>query len=422
MPFFMPAQTPQVIHLREVPPSERDAMLRGLMDLNPSFAPPQVWDGGRLFETGSGGIRELDRIQPLAQFGQPPRDMAWHFTFDIVEGAAYAWGWGENLASGQKGKDLQELRRTLYIYRNAGARWELWDTLKSTHPAFIGWMRPLEGGGYLLGGAFQDAVMDRCDPLAIAKNNGHGVTRILDTEDAKLGAPAFVWGQPDDQPLDASESHAENYNRPRWIHNRKLLGAYDALMGAFSHPIRVPGHLVLVGRHLGIFIVINSRTGKVERTEKLFGDLPDDAMTTPEAYEYGVLGVQPRPDGHLLIAARSEDAVVQSRTWKPDLPSPEPVRLSFTEAYGKSTEDQGDLLEEKQEAADFARAAELRETRLRHFSDLVWWDFDPDTGAFRREPSPAGVPEKFPSCAALKAFSFAFKPDGNLDIQPKVWK
>lgn len=421
MPFLPRFQTPRVIHLQGIPPSERAAMMRGLMDLNPSFAPAQVWDGGRLFETGSGGIKELDQIQPLARFGQPPRDMAWYFTFDVVEGAAYAWGFGDDRASGQKGRDLQDLRRTLYIYRNGGARWELWDTLQTTPDAFIGWVRPLEGGGYLLGGRFDDAEMHRADPLAVATRNGHGQLVIHDTEEADLGAPTFIWGTPE-RVLSVDEAQSYNYNRPRWIHNRELLGAYDALLGAFSHQIRVPGHIVLVGRHLGIFIVISARTGKVERVARLFDDLPEDAMTTPEAYEYGLLGVQPRPDGHLLIAARSEDAVVQSRTWKPDLAPPEPVRLSFTEAFGKSAEDQGDLLEEKQDAADRARAGEVREARLRHFPDLIWWDFNPDTGTFRRERAPDGVPEQFPSTAALRAFGFSFKPDGNLEIEPKEWK
>jgi hypothetical protein len=421
MPFLPPLQTPTIIHLEGIPPSERVAMMRGLMDLNPSFALPQVWDGGRLFETGSGGIKELDQIQPPARFGQPPRDMAWYFTFDVVEGAAYAWSFGDDRASGQKGRDLKEIRRTLYIYRNAGARWELWDTLQTTPEAFIGWLRPLEGGGYLLGGRFDDPEQHRADPLAIAMRNGHGQLVIHDTEEADLGAPTFVWGNPG-KVFSADESQSYTYDRSRWMHNPKLYGAFDALMGGFSHQIRVPGHIVLVGRHLCIFIVISARTGKVERVARLFSDLPDDAMTTPEAYEFGVLGVQPRPDGHLLIAARSADAVTQSRTWKPDLPPPDPVRLTFTEAYGKSAEDQGDLLEEKQDAADRARAAELREARLRHFPDLVWWDFNPDTGAFRREQAPEGVLEQFPSTAALRAFAFSFKPDGNLEITPKVWK
>ncbi|HXC17987.1 MAG TPA: hypothetical protein VNV60_11150 [Holophagaceae bacterium] len=421
MPFLPPFQTPTVIHLKGIPPSERDAMMRGLMDLNPSFAPPQVWDSGRLFETGSGGIKELDQLQPPARFSQPPRDMAWYFTFDVVEGAAYAWAFGDDRASGQKGRDLQELRRTLYIYRNGGARWELWDTLQTTPQAFISWLKPLEGGGYLLGGRFDDPEQHRADPLASATRNGHGRLVIHDTEEADLGAPTFVWGNPENA-TSADEAQSYNYNRPRWMHDPKLYGAFDALLGPFSHQIRVPGHIVLVGRHLGIFIVISARTGKVERVARLFNDLPDDAMTTPEAYEFGVLGVQPRPDGHLLIAARSADAVTQSRTWKPDLPPPEPVRLSFTEAFGKSAEDQGDLLEAKQDAADLARAGELREARLRRFPDLVWWDLDPDTGAFRRERAPDGVPEQFPSTGALRAFAFSFTPDGNLEIAPKAWK
>ena len=421
MPLLPPFQTPQIIHLQEIPPSERAAVTRGLMGLNPFLAPARVWDGGRLFEPSSGGIRELDQIQPPLRFGQPPKDMAWSFTFDVIEGAAYAWAFGDDRASGQKGRDLKEVRRTLYIYRNGGARWELWDTLQTTPEAFIGWVKPLEGGGYLLGGRFDDEEMRRADPLAVAQRNGHGKLVIHDTEEAGLGAPTFVWGTPE-RVLSADESQSYNYDRPRWMHNPKLLGTYDALLGAFSHQIRVPGHIVLVGRHLGIFIAISARTGKVERMAKLFKDLPDDAMTTPEAYEYGVLSVEPRPDGHLLIAARSEEAVVQSRTWKADLPPQEPVRLSFAEAFGKSAEDQGDLLEEKQDAADLARADEVREARLRHFPDLVWWDFDPDSGAFRHEPSPTGVPDKFPSVSALQAFTFRFKADGNLEIEPKVWK
>ncbi|MBS1785983.1 MAG: hypothetical protein JST24_11180 [Acidobacteria bacterium] len=421
MPFLVPFQTPTVISLKGIPPSERDAMMRGLMDLNPPFAPTQVWDGGRLFETDYRVIRELDRIQPSMALGSAPTDLGWYFNYDIVEGAAYAWSFGDERASGQKGRELHEIRRTLYVYRNGGARWELWDTLQAPKGAFIGWMRPLEGGGYLLGGRFEYAEMRRADPLAVAKSNGHGKLMIQSTEDVDFGAPTFVWGRPSEvvPPKDVAPGINDS---PRWFPNQKVIGAFDALSSSFARPIRVPSHIVLVGRHLGIFIVISARTGKVERTAKLFGDLPEDAMSNPEAYEYGVLGMEPRPDGHLLIAARSGDAVAQSRTWKPELPPPEPVRLSFTEAFGKSVEDQGDLLEEKQDAAQVARASEAREARLRHFPDLVWWDFDPDTGAFRQERAPEGVPEQFPSTATLKAFKFSFKPDGNLEIEPKVWK
>lgn len=421
MPLLVPFQTPTVISLRGIPPGERDAMLRGLMDLNPSFAPPQVWDGERLFEAGCRVIRELDQIQPPMALGSAPTDLGWYFNYDIVEGAAYAWTFGDERAYGQKGRELHEIRRTLYVYRNGGARWELWDTLQAPKDAFIGWMRPLEGGGYLLGGRFENAEMRRADPLAVAKSNGHGKLMIQSTEDVDFGAPTFVWGHPSEV-VPPREVTADIKDGPRWFPNQKVIGAFDALSSSFARPIRVPGHIVLVGRHLGIFIVISSRTGKVERVARLFNDLPDDAMTAPEAYEFGVLGVQPRPDGHLLIAARSGDAVAQSRTWKPDLPSPEPVRLSFTEAFGKSAEEQGDLLEEKQDTADRARAGEVREARLRRFPDLVWWDFNPDTGIFRRERAPDGVPERFPSTAALRDFRFSFKPDGNLEIEPKVWK
>ena len=79
-------------------------------------------------------------------------------------------------------------------------------------------------------------------------------------------------------------------------------------------------------------------------------------------------------------------------------------------------------MEAKQDEAALAHAQQAKEARLRAFPELVWWDFDPGTGTFRREPPPVGVPDKFPSLAALSAFRFTFNADGNLDIEPKVWK
>ncbi|MBS1785741.1 MAG: hypothetical protein JST24_09970 [Acidobacteria bacterium] len=418
MPFLPPFQTPAVVRLdagtRYVPPKGSESFANP-----PEGAPPEVWADGRLFLLGNYAIQELGRVQPPLAFGKGPNELAWYLDYDLVEGAAFAWAFGDDRAPGQKGRDIKEVRSTLYIYRNGGDRWELWDTIQTTKDAWINWLRPLEGGGYLLGGRFNDAEMHRADPLAIATRNGHGKLIIHETEDVDLGAPAFVWRTP--EPLPAGEGpQLPDANRPRWMRNPALIGPLSAL-SQFGWQFRVPGHLVLVARHLGIFFVINSRTGRLERSARIF-DLPKDADAEPLAYETGVLGVQPRPDGHLLIAARSADAMQQSRTWKPDLPPPEPVRLSASEAFGKTAEEQGEAMEMKQDQAKNDYEAQAREARLKAFPDLVWWDFNPDTGTFRQEPPPAGVPDKFPSCAALRAFTFAFKPDGNLEIEPKVWK
>lgn len=418
MPFVPPFQTPPVVRLGPLTEISREAASESFAN-PPTGALPQLWADGRLFQIGAYAIKELDRVQPPLDFGKCPNDLAWYFDYDLVEGAAYAWAFGDDRAPGQKGRDLKELRATLYIYRNGGGQWELWDTIRMTPDHWITWLRPLEGGGYLLGGRFNDAEMHRADPLAIAKRNGHGKLVIHETEDVGLGGPAFIWGTPD-VPSDAGEAQAYNYNRPRWMRNPALIGPLSAL-SPFARQYRVPGHLVFVGSHLGVFIVINARTGSVERTTRLL-DLPKEADAQPLAYEQAVLGVQPRPDGHLLIAARSAEAVQQSRTWKPDLPPPEPVRLSFSESLGKSPEEQGEAMEMKQDQAKLDRARQAQEARLKAFPDLVWWDFDPDTGAFRQEPPPEGVPDKFPSLAALQAFSFAYKPDGNLEIEPKIWK
>ncbi|MBS1766698.1 MAG: hypothetical protein JST05_04745 [Acidobacteria bacterium] len=412
MPFLPPQQQPVIVHLEE-----RSRLEHGISDRQSFRETAQTWDGQRLFETGYGTLREVDHLQPPHDFGKAPADMAWYLTYDVVDGVAFAWGFGDDRASGQKGRALKDIRSTLYIYRNGGARWELWDTLKAPEDAGISWLRPLEGGGYLLGGRFPDDTMHRQDPLAIARSNRHGRLLIQRTEEVDSAVPAFIHGRPSDV-LPPSALVPGVNDQPRWFPNPKAF----AFINAFgTETIRVPGHLLFIDLHLGRFLVVDSRTGEVERQAHLF-DLPEDAPLQAMDYEWAILGAQPRPDGHILLAARSAEAVQQSETWKPDLPPPEPVRLSASEAFGKSPEEQGEAMEMKQDAAEKARAREAQEARLRAFPDLVWWDFNPDTGTFRQEPSPIGVPDRFPSLAALQAFQFAFKPDGNLEIEPKVWK
>ena len=411
-PLPLPQQPSAIIYRLD----DRMRLEHGISDRQSFRTASQLWDSGRLFETGDGVLRELGLGKAQA-FGKAPTDLAWHLTYDLMDGAAYAWGFGEDRASGQQGRDLKDIRSTIYIYRNGGARWELWDTLTVPPEAAITWLRPLEGGGYLLGGRFPDEEMRRQDPLAIARNNGHGRLIIHETEEIDPDHPAFLYGRPSEV-LPARNRVPGINDQPRWFPNPEALGFHGAWG---TQTIRVPGHLVFIDLHLGRFLCVNARSGQVERQAALF-DLPEEALKAPMDYEFTVLGAQPRPDGHVLVAARSEEAILQSPTWRPDLPQAAPVRLSASEAFGKSAEEQGEALEMKQDEADRARAQQAKEARLKAFPDLVWWDFDPGTGAFRREPPPLGVPERFPSLATLNAFAFRFKPDGNLEVEPKVWK
>lgn len=411
-PLPPPQQSPAIIYRLD----DRTRLEHGISDRQSFRTTSQLWEGGRLFETGYGVLRDLGpgKAQP---FGKAPTDLAWYLTYDLVDGAAYAWGFGDDRASGQRGRDIKDIRSTIYIYRNGGARWELWDTLKVPADGVVTWLRPLESGGYLLGGRFPDEEMRRQDPLAIARNNGHGRLVIHETEEIDPEHPAFVYGRPS-AVLPARNRVPGINDQPRWFPNPEALGFHGAWG---TQTIRVPGHLVFIDLHLGRFLCVNARSGKVERQTSLF-NLPEEALKAPMDYEFAVLGAQPRPSGHILIAARSEEAILQSPTWTPDLPPPEAVRLSASEAFGRTAEEQGEALEMKQEARDRARGLEAQAARLKAFPDLVWWDFDPDTGAFRREPPPQGVPERFPSLAALKAFTFRFKADGNLQVEPETWK
>ena len=159
--------------------------------------------------------------------------------------------------------------------------------------------------------------------------------------------------------------------------------ATSLLMGNWA---RTDDYLVLFSQ-FGQFWVFEGAKGRLRRVMHLFPGLDDKRLQEGNLYP-GLLGVQPRPNGHLLVAARREDAVLLA-------PLSHPAR-----AMPKGAEE---------------RTAWSDEVH-RQYPHIDWWDLDPATGMIEPEIAPRGLPELLSGETAAMNFNWRFRPDGNLDL------
>lgn len=156
--------------------------------------------------------------------------------------------------------------------------------------------------------------------------------------------------------------------------------------------IRYPGGLALVARKAGYIWFFDDQTGALKRSVKLFSGVTEEKLGPPHQLEWGVLGCQPRPNGHLLVASREEDAVLHAL---PAFRTQKNLQFLGDEAQHKANED-------------------IDAASLMHWPRILWWDIDPTTGTVSEEQPPQNVPNQIWSLKVFRNFKFRFKPDGNL--------
>jgi len=198
------------------------------------------------------------------------------------------------------------------------------------------------------------------------------------------------------------------------------LGPKEGPQGIFvPWALALPDGWALVHFRTGHLWTIRALGDRIQtRPYKVFDKVPDRALAGNMPLDVAVLGCQPGPTGDLLIATRSEDAVLKGRAFaksvSPELgqpgwvdpellkdPSPqarETVRRAV-EAYGKRQDELQDTVEPKV---------------LEAFPELLWWELDPREGTLRRCEPPAGAPSRIGSLEVLKSFRFRFRVDGSL--------
>lgn len=166
--------------------------------------------------------------------------------------------------------------------------------------------------------------------------------------------------------------------------------------------VELSEHIVKVSSSLGTFLVFD-RKGRHLRTVAIYPKALDRVVATRAFGNLPtmILGMAPTKDGEILLAVRREICM-----YSQDF---HPINLSRETFADPDTQRLNGLA--------------LQE-RLRLDPAVVWKLFDPATGRFSDTPSPRHVPTELKDLATFRAFTFRFKPDGNLylGMQDEDWK
>jgi len=175
------------------------------------------------------------------------------------------------------------------------------------------------------------------------------------------------------------------------------------LGGFITNRVRGTESLLFANGASGRLVLLDLNTLST-RLVRVFPGIPDKAFWSAESnrFEYGLLGIQPRKNGHFIIAARSEQAVKEARAFEwesganrikaPTGATPEQVKALIKAERENPTRN------------EFKKAIE-NDGHIR-FPEVIWWDLDPTTGTLTKLETPQGAPGQIVTAGELRAFRF----------------
>jgi hypothetical protein len=176
------------------------------------------------------------------------------------------------------------------------------------------------------------------------------------------------------------------------------------VIGFLMGRVRAGNHLVFAHQSYGRFVVLDTRTLKT-RLVRLFPKIEDKRLWDFEGlgFEHALLGMQPRQNGHVLIASRSEEAVLKARDLERKAQAQvlpvdhrDPARRQELLREAWQNQDRKDLVQN------------YRDVGAAQYPEVLWWDLDPETGTLTREPAPHGAPGELPRADLIRRFRFRF--------------
>lgn len=180
------------------------------------------------------------------------------------------------------------------------------------------------------------------------------------------------------------------------LDNRGFLGPLDVIVA--------DGYIYLVERNAGLIWMIDREDGHVRRQIRVCECVTAERLKKKD-YWMAVLACEPTPEGDLILACRSEEAVV-------DLKSIESMRLA-EERVGQATdtpEGQNTL----------TRAFELLAAAMKAHPEVRWLKLDSVEGKLSRMDPPPGAPERVENLPELMGFNFFTGPGGGISF--KGWE
>lgn len=317
----------------------------------------QVWDGGNLYtlpEVKSGSIlcsRAGSKKSKSAELRIPEG----HRFATVANGVAFTY------ARTKDGWALFE-----------GHKFQGWSSLGTIADPqlMVADIRPLTENRLLVARVAVPFVSsDKASFLGIFKKDAAGVFRFESCVDDGLS-------------LFDTKLRARNPKGPavNWVAPEKQVVYVDFASIRF---VDASDAILLVLPKSGWVLAFNAENGRTLGASRLFPSM-DSREHREKVKEVAILGWRPTSDGRLLLASRSEDAVLHARDIFQDV-----GRLNGldSDAYSKAME------------SYFVRSLEA-------FPDIWWWEFDPQSRHFTRTTAPQSVPSRLDRPATLRTFGF----------------
>lgn len=275
---------------------------------------------------------------------------------------------------------------SLMASQEGGGFQEVGHFLETTQNLPLDFCVPLRKEGLFLGScsAFGFVKDEKSSLIGIFRLREDGKLVLEDLPDIHLDHPLFRIGKP--KPNETFVT---------------LDPAYSALAPFLEPLIQTEDYLVFVSTRAGILWILDRERGSVRRTVKIYSVEDKDLGVTSDL-EPAILGIQPRSDGKVVIAARDE---VTFRTARKFFKYQKKEKYSAVWESEKAPDPQApDDPESRKREAFFA---------LRTFRDILWWELDPATGKLE-QIYPEGAPTQLQTPQDLKRFHFHFEPGDKL--------
>lgn len=327
-----------------------------------------VWDGSHVVVCDA----RARRIYDFAQDGMPPRVLE---APEGAQGLTYGHGAGWMLRRDSR----PDARQAWMLYTSPGLRaWTPYAALQDRNARTLR-CHPLEGGRFLLIStpAAPYRLGRRVGPIAIAAVNGSGELEVQELVD--LGIEGGI---------------LETQRRPGAPAGFQLRASLDHLADLFfaNAPfVRLSEGFALVADRSGLVWSFTAR-GRLRRVLRLFPSVNDERLRSLDTLEHAVLGFQPTQDDRILMATRSETAVLNAM-----------VKFPRNETLEGWQRPEVQKENQRQEQAS-----------VEAYPALEWWSVDCGAGTVTRVDPPLKVRETFDSPAQINQFTFAFLPSGNL--------
>ena len=277
-------------------------------------------------------------------------------------------------------KTVEGGREVRLLSSAEGRDWRVEGILPLKGSSGIWTLHPLGGEWVLAVAKDLFLVEGKASPLALLRRRGAdqlAFGRLLDLELPK-GYLQGLKGHPGGEGFGFAETTAP-YFKTFFTQGKELV-------------VRCEGGLAFVSAETGTIWVVKGGDAPAVRSGTLYSGV--DATWCLEQkgdLEKGILGCQPQAEGHLLVAARREDAL---------------------KAYAAAAfQEDG----RPDQARDALRARRERELLARH-PELTWWTFDPITCTFSPAATPAKAPSRLVTPEEVGAFRFRHRLDGSLEV------